>query len=63
MRLLIAVAALVLLSGCASDEYSKEPEAQGEWVPANPPGLTATPVPRSVPAMAHARGTNRSVAP
>jgi len=30
---------LLLLAGCASDEYSKVPEPSGAWVPANPPAL------------------------
>lgn len=41
MRPIIALAVLVALSACASDEYSQVPAPSGEWVPVNPPGLTA----------------------
>lgn len=34
---------VLLLAGCASDEYSRVPEPSGEWVPANPPALAAPP--------------------
>lgn len=37
----VILAAAVLLAGCASNEYSKVPEPQGEWVPANPASLMA----------------------
>ena len=36
---------MLFLAGCASDEYSRLPEPSGPWVPANPPGLTALPLP------------------
>ena len=42
MRLLPLVIALACLAGCAS-EYSRVQEPTGEWVPANPPHLTAGP--------------------
>ncbi len=32
---------LLLLAGCASDEYSRVPEPSGAWVPANPPALAS----------------------
>ena len=37
MPSLLAVLTLLLLTGCASDQYSSVPEPSGEWVPANPP--------------------------
>lgn len=47
MRVLIALSIACSLSACASDQYSKVPEATGEWVPANPTytATVATPVP------------------
>lgn len=41
MRSILALAVLAGLSACASDEYSKVPAPSGEWVPVNPPSLTA----------------------
>lgn len=41
MRSMLALVVLAGLSACASDEYSKVPAPSGEWVPVNPPGLTA----------------------
>ncbi len=35
---------LLLLTSCASDEYSKVPEPSGAWVPANPPALASSPL-------------------
>ena len=40
MRFLLLLAAASCITGCASTEYSDVPEPSGEWVPANPPGLT-----------------------
>lgn len=61
MRLILALAALTALSACA-DQYSKVPEASGEWTPANPPGLTAPMPPQPTPVAARARWTNRGAA-
>ena len=36
---------LLLVTGCASDEYSRVPEPSGAWVPANPPALAASSLP------------------
>lgn len=41
MRPILALVILAGLSACVSDEYSKVPTPSGEWVPVNPPGLTA----------------------
>lgn len=62
MRPILALAVLAALSACASDEYSKVPEARGEWVPANPPGLTAPMSPLPIPVVARARWTSRGAA-
>jgi hypothetical protein len=50
VRLIPALAVLALLGGCASNEYSKVPEPQGDWVPANPPSLMAENEPSPPPA-------------
>ena len=42
MRLVLPVAALAMLAGCAN-EYSHVPEPSGAWMPANPPSLMAQP--------------------
>lgn len=49
MRLVLALAAAVLLTGCAANEYSQVPEPSGEWVAANPPSLMADPAPAPLP--------------
>lgn len=40
MRLhLIVLAALPLMAGCASKEYTSVPDPAGDWVVLNPPGF------------------------
>ena len=60
MRLVLALAAAVLLTGCAANEYSQVPEPTGDWVAANPPGLTAAPLPTPLSLNRSARRTVRS---
>ena len=45
MRLSLALVALALLAGCASNEYSKVPDPVVEWLPANPSSLMAQALP------------------
>lgn len=47
MRPITAFAALLLLAGCASNEYSSVPEPSGEWVRANAPTVAVPPGPVS----------------
>jgi hypothetical protein len=55
MRLAAIAATLVLaLAGCAN-EYSDVPEPKGDWIAANPPSLTAAPMPVEVPPLRHSR--------
>lgn len=49
MRLALVPVVAILLTGCAANEYSQVPEPSGEWVAANPPGLTADPAPAPLP--------------
>ncbi len=60
MRLVLVPVVAILLTGCAANEYSQVPEPSGEWVAANPPGLTADPVPAPLPLNRSARRTVRS---
>ena len=55
MRPILALAAVTLLTGCAANEYSQIPEPSGEWIAANPPGLTADPAPAPLPLNRSAR--------
>lgn len=58
MRLVTTIVALALLTGCASNEYSKVPEPTGEWVPANPTSLMAE---QATPPAPPQRGWGRRV--
>ena len=49
MRAALALCILCSLSACASDQYSKVPEATGEWVPANPTYAATVAVPAPPP--------------